>query len=1013
MRRALRALPWLILVTVTAAHGERLPVRSYGLADGLPSTFVDHITSDSRGLLWFSTRDGLARFDGARFVTYGIEHGLPIPNVSFVLESRRNVYWVATNGRGVCRMDSEAVDVRRPVQASGTLFHCISLGRGNADRVNVLHEDPSGRIWIGTDGGLYRLDVPTPRGADPVAVLLRDPSDPARPVGVSALMAGDAGEMWVGTGWGLIQLLADGRALPYRVKAAAAGRKVRDIARGIDGRIWVLYQRGLLSIPAAARSNAAVGGSAVHADPPTDGESQWTDLIEGEVGESALLVSANGHVWVGTDKGLLEFDGRRFRRYQTAHGLPERLVLELAEDRDQNLWIASVSGVFKLSRHGLITYDEHDGLKARSIHALFEDASGHVFAVGDDWVVSRFDGTRFASVNPRVPPGRFGWAAQGAFLDRTGAWWILGPTSLGRFPVVQRIEEIDGRLPSLVYPNRDGAVSPTFLQLFEDTRGDIWWSASGEAGGLGRWDRATGFIRYPDVHGQVAGDRPSAFGEDAAGTLWIGFSRGGLIRYDGSRFQHLSGDDVPGGTITAIHRDKLGRLWIGSNSDGLTRVDDPPAERPRFVRYTTEDGLSSRNVRCLASDAGDGIYVGTVRGIDRLDARSGVFHRYTTADGLANGFVTAALHDSNGSLWFGTLDGLSRLVSAPQRSVVPPTTWIEAWKVNGVSQPVSHIGQATLSGAVLDPGQNQVQFDFYGIGFRESGTLRYQYWLEGADRDWSRPSAERVVHYPHLSPGRYQFQVRAITSDGLAGVTPAVVEFVILPPVWQRWWFRTGVVVGMLLLGVLAHRSRVARLLETERVRTRIASDLHDDIGSSLSQIAILSEVARTSASDDARITASLGHIATLSREAVDAMGDIVWAIDPHRDTPGHLAQRMRWLASDLLSARGIEVQFEIADAIHPRLGADVRREVFLIFKEALHNITRHAQATGVEIVLSIAQHRLQLVVQDNGCGFDAARARDGQGLRNMVRRAHGLGGILAVTSTVGTGARLVLSVPL
>ena len=288
-----------------------------------------------------------------------------------------------------------------------------------------------------------------------------------------------------------------------------------------------------------------------------------------------------------------------------------------------------------------------------------------------------------------------------------------------------------------------------------------------------------------------------------------------------------------------------------------------------------------------------------------------------------------------------------------------------------------------------------------------------EYRLEGADTDWSRPSAERVVHYSRLAPGRYRFQVRAITSDGLAGVTPAALDFVILPPVWQRWWLRTGVVLGLTLLVFLAHRYRVARLLETERVRTRIASDLHDDIGSSLSQIAILSEVARTSAGDDARVATPLGRIATLSRESVDAMSDIVWAIDPHRDTPTHLAQRMRRLASDLLSARGIEVRFEIADASHPRLGADVRREVFLILKEAIHNITRHAQATRVDIALAIAQRRLQLVVQDNGCGFDPARAPDGQGLRNMARRAQSLGGTLAVSSADGTGARLALTVPL
>ena len=333
--------------------------------------------------------------------------------------------------------------------------------------------------------------------------------------------------------------------------------------------------------------------------------------------------------------------------------------------------------------------------------------------------------------------------------------------------------------------------------------------------------------------------------------------------------------------------------------------------------------------------------------------------------------------------------------------------------MNGVARLVSELGDHEVSELTLAPSERGVAIGFFALTFASGEHLRYQYRLEGAGTDWSPPSTERVVNYSQLAPGRYRFQVRAVTSAGLAGVTPAAMDFVILAPVWQRWWFRAGVVVGLTLLVLVGHRYRVARLLETERVRTRIASDLHDDLGSSLSQIAILSEVARTSAGDDARVAAPLDRIATLSRESVDAMGDIVWAIDPHRDTPTHLAQRMRRLASDLLSARGIEVRFEISDASHPRLGADVRREVFLIFKEALHNITRHAQATRVEIVLSIAQHRLELVVQDDGCGFDSARARDGQGLRNMVRRAQGLGGTLAVTSADGTGARLVLSVPL
>jgi ligand-binding sensor domain-containing protein/signal transduction histidine kinase len=1012
MRCRLLALSSVLLVTVAAARAERLPVKVYGLADGLPSTFVDHIVSDSRGLLWFSTRDGLARFDGSRFVTYGIDNGLPVPQVSFLLESRRGVYWVATNGGGVCRMEGAAVTLTTAAQQtstpkqSTTLFQCVSLGTDGADLVNVLHEDTSGRIWIGTDGGLFRLDVPTAVRPQPVSINLGTAWGDMRPVGVgvSALMSGDVGEMWVGTGRGLIRLLPDGRPLLYPVPSAAE-QPVRDIARGVDGHLWVAYPRGLLRIPANANPDM----------------SHWIVVGEGEIGESALVVSADGHAWVGTDRGVLEFDGRRFRRYHAAHGLPERLVSELAEDRDRNLWIASLAGVMKLSRDGFVTYDEHDGLPAPRIHALFEDANGQVFSVGGNWVISRFDGTRFVSVRPRVPPGRPRWGAQLAFLDRGNRWWILGDTSLGRYPPVRRIEEIDGRPPGRVYSARSGMAGERFLQLFEDARGDVWWSAAGDNGGLGRWDRETErFVTYPDAHGRVPGDRPSAFGEDASGALWVGFSMGGLLRYAGSRFQLLSGDDVPGGAITAIHRDRQGRLWIGSNRDGLTRVDDPAAERPHFARYTTREGLSSSNVRCITSDATDRIYVGTVRGVDRLDPRSGLVRRYTTDDGLVNGFVTAALHDSSDRLWFGTLDGLSRLVTVREQPVAAPSTWIEGWRVNGVAQPVSHLGHASISGIVLKPNQSQVEIAFYGVGLQDAGALRYQYRLEGADSEWSRPSEDRVVHYSRLAPGRYQFQVRVVTVDGVPGPTPAVMQFVILPPLSQRWWFRAGLVLGAILVVFAAHRHRVARLVALERVRMRIAADLHDDIGGSLSRIAIQSEVAR-------RETAALGdqpvrrlvEIAESARGLVDALGDVVWSVDPRRDDLASVFRRIREYADDLLLGSGVRWTYTASQTLdHVKLDPEARRHLFLLLKEAVTNVARHALARSVSLDVELTNRELRAQLHDDGRGFDSSALdredqADCRGIASMRARAQRLGARLTISSSPETGTKLSLEMPL
>ena len=1020
MRPGLCALAW-VLLSVDAAWAERLPVRTYGLADGLPSTLIEHIVSDSRGLLWFSTRDGLARFDGSRFVTYGIEDGLPVPTVNFLLETRSRTYWVATNGGGICRMDTAVVTrvaarATRSPQHSKTPFQCISLGEGAADLVNVLQEDPSGRLWIGTDGGLFRLNVPTTRGEQPVKIDLQAAWGDTQPVSVSALLTGTDGDMWVATHRGLLRVLANDRPLLFDAPSAAP--PAREITRAVDGSLWVAYQRGLLRIcPAVASGNSAEQRDNT-SPPPSCVTSQWIPL---EFGANALFASADGRTWIGTDRGLLAFDGRQFRGYQTSHGVPEQGVRALAQDRDGNLWIASISTVTKLRLDGFLTFGEHDGLTVARINALYEDARGQVFVVGGRWTVSRFDGTRFVSVQLRVPPDSPPWGGQLAFLDRRNAWWVVSQRSLGLHPVADSIENMSVRPARLVYPDRPRVDGKRFLILYEDVRGDIWWSAYGANGELGRWDRETQvFVRYPDVHGRALDSWPSAFGEDASGNLWIGFHLGGLVRYDGSRFERLSSDGVPDGGITAIHRDRTGRLWIGSNSDGLIRVDDPDAERPRFARYATNEGLSTRNVRCITSDALGRIYVGTARGIDRLDPASGSVRRYTTDDGLANGFVTAALHDSRGRLWFGTMDGLSRLVTGPEQPVVAPTTWIEGWRVNGARQHISLLGLASISDIVLEPHQTEVEIEFYAVEFREASSLRYQYRLGGAGGDWSRPAAERVVHYSRLAPGRYEFQVRAVTADGVPGSTPASLSFVILPPMWERWWFRVSVLAGLMLIVLVVHRYRVARLLAVERVRMRIAADLHDDIGGSLSRISIQSEVAcREAAALGEQPRRRLVEVADSARGLVDALGDIVWSVDPRRDDLVSVCRRIREYADDVFSDSGVRWAYAASGKLESvQLDPQTRRNLFLLLKEAVTNVARHARARSVSLKIELTNHKLRVELQDDGRGFDTTALEPGDlsdhhGIASMRARAEQLGATLTIESSPASGTMLRMQLPI
>jgi signal transduction histidine kinase len=329
----------------------------------------------------------------------------------------------------------------------------------------------------------------------------------------------------------------------------------------------------------------------------------------------------------------------------------------------------------------------------------------------------------------------------------------------------------------------------------------------------------------------------------------------------------------------------------------------------------------------------------------------------------------------------------------------------------GVPHAVSDLGDIDVTGVSFGPGDNAVEIEFFGLDFEQE--LRYQYWLEGSDRQWSDPTSERRVHYAGIAPGRYRFMVRAVSSVGSVSETPATVTFHVVPPVWQSWWFLAAVAAAAGVTIYLLHRFRLQRLLELERVRTRIATDLHDDIGSSLSQIAILSEVARRQASAPyVGGTDPLALIANTSRELVASMSDIVWAINPRNDSLQHLTRRMRRFASDTLSTAGIELEFH-ANPGEQRLDSERRRQVFLIFKESVHNIERHSGARAVRIHFSIDQGRLLLEIHDDGHGFDFSRSEGGQGLENMRCRAESLGGHITITSVPGCGTAVCLSLPL
>ena len=1027
--RAIRAAygVLLLLVSVRVVQTERLPTTTYTPADGLAHRVIRKIVADSRGFVWFCTRRGLSRFDGQRFLTYGVSDGLPMPSVNHVLETSKGAYWVATNGGGVCRLNTGPSS--ESGRGRGSRFTKCARGETHeASQVNVLYEDRAGRLWAGTDGGLFRL-LEAEQEAKLERVELGLHARPDRAVQIWAFAEDPAGSLWIATSWGLVRRISEDRTMHYRIEPVRGSDHVFALLADRENRMWIGHDTGLIvfrydepastpfdsrpqQLPLEPRSSARSTEL-----PRTPGRAVRFTRADGLSGDRVLELhqSRTGELWIATSNGLTRFDGGRFTAYRSADGIA--MASALAEDRDGHIWIAAPDGALKLARTGFVRYGSADGLDDDVIVSVFENTAGELTVVTRTQHVHRFDGTRFTSTRPNLSKdGQETYGVAPALQARAGEWWVPGTAGLYRFPRVDTLEDLARVRASAVYTARDGLAGGDLFRLFEDSRGDLWIGRRAPTRTvLTRWERATGtFHQYSDSDGLPPFSRPLAFEEDGTGSVWVGFWAGGLARYRNGRFTlFTTADGVPRGGIFWVYADTRRRLWIGTSGGGLGRIDDLDVDRPRVVRYTTAQGLASDSIHSITEDHSGRIYLGTFSGIDRLDPATGRVRHFPLPDGLAGTEVDLAFCDRRGTLWFGTSRGLASLVQAPDQPGTPPAMLIGGVRISGEAHAISELGQADVGGLDLRSNQNQVQIDFFSIS--QTSPVRYQYKLENADRDWGEPTEQRTVNYASLSPGRYRFVVRAIAADGLVSPTPASVTFHISPPIWLRWWFLTGAAALLVFAAYALHRVRLVRLLELERVRMRIATDLHDDIGSSLTQIAILSEVAeRRMMKPDPGVAEPISRVSLISRELVDSMSEIVWAINPRNDRLRDLAARMRRFGADMLTSRQIGFRFRSPDDVQDvPIEADLRRQAFLIFKEAIHNAVRHSRCTEVDVEIGVQHRHLTLRVTDNGIGFDARLCSEGHGVPSMQARARGMGGRLEIVSEPAGGTTVRFEVSL
>ena len=1055
----------------------------YDTLQGLPSPHVNVLAEDVAGGLLAGTTAGLARLDpgpapaggpprgaaappappGGRAATGPAPRAFaPVPDASGRLRRRTGALLAAGGAVWSAGFAADGGLLRLPPPGrAGAGPEEVRLASGApVPWVTALAPDGAGGLWVGERTGLrHRLAggqwidcpiLPLPRW-EAVAALLLDAQQRLWVETTSAVYVLKPGPAEAGRpSDGRLSTPSDGRlSTPSdgRLSPPPAGRPGAAPAAGAS-----LLER-------AAAGNCRQPGSAAPRLPEAPGEVCRFDAASGLAGprhaapatggahpSGGMLQTRDGRIWIAGGGGLSEFDGHGFRGYTGRNGLPDDEITCLAEDRDGNLWAGTRShGLMRMAHDGFLTYavPPAAGLPERlgppapaariAVAEFFEAGGSRLYVWGSHRghpALLAFDGEQLADVTPEVLE-RAAYPERGRHqilaAETGGDLWLGAAAGIWRFPKVGQPALL--RRAAGTFWRAPDDLGELF-RLFADSRGRLWVSGRGSqepaAGGrattIARWDPGSGrFSGVPEIE-RLGRGAPSAFAEDPFGSLWIGFSGGGLARLRGETADLFLSGGVPAGAINDLMIDSRHRLWAATADGGALRIEGLDAARPRATVYGSAQGLSSDRILCVAEDRRGMIYLGHGKGIDRLDPQTGRVLTLTTADGLPSSIVNAAYRAADGSLWFGTPAGPARYLPDLPHSEAPPPIFLTGLLLNGVPAPMPALGARGLAGLELPAGRNHVEVRFTGISFAYGAGLRYQYRLDGSAAGWSEPQAERWVQLADLAPGSYRYRFRAVTPDHVASAIPATLAFTLPRPLWQRWWFLLPAAAAVVLLAWALHRAQLARLLELERVRTRIAADLHDDLSSSLARISILSELARRRLADPEALEATLvDQIGETARELMEMTGDIVWAIDARRDDLESLLARIRRFAGDLLEARGVNVAFASpAGAAGIALRPEAKRELYLVLKEAVHNAARHARAREVRIEVAATDGELVAVVRDDGVGFVAGGSgagggagRSGHGLRNIRERAAKLGAKLSVDSAPGAGTCVRLSLRL
>lgn len=927
-------ITFAFLLAASQAFSQLLPFRSYSIEKGLSEAVVNDLMQDNEGYLWIATSYGLNRFDGIQFKNYYEEDGLLANKIYSLYHDNSGRIWVGT-GAGVNVIVRDSIEILpelNPLQTSTIL---------------EIFQDSRGDYWFATDGeGVWRWDMEQ----SPV----RYDSDDGLPGNrVRDIVEDEQGTLWFGTRAGLSRF-RDGRFRSYTTAEGLPDDKIRDLLITGGDMLWIATRSGLSRFDGNTFFNL------------TDNDGLINNRVQ------SITSDGKGGLWVGTEEGASHYEEGTFKNYSVEQGLSNNIIYSTLLDREQNIWFGTFGGGVNLFLGDHIkNYTVEEGLPNNVITSITQDRDGNHWIATYGGGLSRYDGDSFTTFNTKN--GLVDNKVYTAIYDSRDRLFVGTRWGLSIY---------DG----YTFYNFDETELPyrKIRAITESQTGDGYWMGTYGEGALLYRDNQFKHITEDDG---LANNTILSVAEDDSGAVWFA-TYGGVSRYYRGEFRNFTLlDGLPNNGILDIHIALNGDLWV-STFGGIARFHNG-----RFTAFTAEDGLPDEVCYFLIQDRRGIFWIGTNKGVVRFDheeymeatdseTRRHSFKLITQDQGLVANEMNAgaAYLDRDGNLWFGSVGGVSQL--DPNREKInssPPKVHIETIRVS--EKPVKNFNNIKIGS-----DERNLMIEFVGISFTAPEQVVYKYRLKNSGESWQM-TQQRRVRYSALLPGDYEFQVQARNSDGVWSSELVTVSFAVMAPFWMQWWFI--VLLVAFISGIIYffyHYYKVHKMFEIERMRVRIASDLHDDVGSSLTEIALQTDFLQTTDLNE-EVKHSLQQIGEQSRKIVSSLDDIVWSIDARNDTLGDLTDRMQDYVSHLLQNREINYQFDELD-MNRKLSMPLKENIYLIFKEAINNIAKHSDATKVDIKLKNENGMLDLFIRDNGSGIPENARKSGHGLRNMRMRA-------------------------